>query len=231
MAYKNSDYTIVIAVLLWSMQTYTFGAETCLGAGVMSDFVFLSATIVQGLTLTFIGSTALRKGPWRYCQDFHSALTLKCWNSAWWQSCESRPCLLSSCYRSLNSNSYGHHMACALFGMSHHLTAYDYTGSLWTRLEHKLVDGNRVCPGIHMVRVKLATRSAVDTWTRVKSIKKRVFERHDVSAWLCISLESCRKHVSSSTANDVFESLFKRTANTKFRKHRLTENNQTDSEN
>jgi len=43
---------------------------------------------------------------------------------------------------------------CALIGMSHS------TGSLWTSLEYELVDGNRVCPGIHKVRVGPATGSA-----------------------------------------------------------------------
>ena len=36
---------------------------------------------------------------------------------------------------------------CALIGVSHQ------TGSLWTHLEYELVDANRVCPGIHKVRV------------------------------------------------------------------------------
>jgi len=46
---------------------------------------------------------------------------------------------------------------CALIGTSY------CTGRLWTRLEHELVDANRVCPGIHKVRVGPATRSAVAT--------------------------------------------------------------------
>ena len=37
-------------------QTYDFGAQTHLGAGVMS-----TAAVVQVLTSTFVGSTALRK--------------------------------------------------------------------------------------------------------------------------------------------------------------------------
>jgi len=40
-----------------------FGAETHAGAGVMSTFVFLSASIPQAIAWTFVGSTALRKGP------------------------------------------------------------------------------------------------------------------------------------------------------------------------
>ena len=70
--------------------------------------------------------------------------------------------LPSSFHCSLNSNSHGLHLACALIGMSHKLAAYSYTGSLWTRLEYKLVDGNRVYPGVR-VRVRPATRSAVAT--------------------------------------------------------------------
>ena len=70
----------------------------------------------------------------------------------------------SSFHCSLNSNSHGLHLACALIGMSHKLAAYSYTGSLWTRLEYKLVDGNRVYPGIRCQgQSKPATRSVVAT--------------------------------------------------------------------
>ena len=50
---------------------------------------------------------------------------------------------------------------CALIGTHH------YTGSLWTRPDYELVDANRVCSGIHKVRVGPATRSAVATSTAV----------------------------------------------------------------
>ena len=42
---------------------------------------------------------------------------------------------------------------CVLIGRSHKLPPTSYTGSLWTRLEYKLVDANRVCLGIHKFRV------------------------------------------------------------------------------
>ena len=79
-------------------------------AGVMSAFVFLSAAIPWVLTLTFIGSIALSKGPWRFwlhCHEYSHALMLGCWNSPWWQSCEhcNKVCLPSGCLCSLDSNS------------------------------------------------------------------------------------------------------------------------------
>ena len=51
----------------------------------------------------------------------------------------------------------------ASIGMKHTLVAYNYKSSLCMRLEYKLVDANRVCPGIHKVRVKPATWSMVAT--------------------------------------------------------------------
>jgi len=51
---------------------------------------------------------------------------------------------------------------CALIGTHH------YTGSL-TRPEYELVDANRVCSGIHKVRVGPVTRSAVTDANRVCS--------------------------------------------------------------
>jgi len=45
------------------IQTYIFGAETHLGAGVMS--VFVSLWLSAHFKLSF-GSTALRKCPWRF---------------------------------------------------------------------------------------------------------------------------------------------------------------------
>jgi len=43
------------------------------------------------LTSTFVGSTALNKGPrkfWLHCIEGHCALTLRCQNLLWWQVCE-----------------------------------------------------------------------------------------------------------------------------------------------
>ena len=59
MAYKDSDYTVMITVV----PTYVVGVETHLGIGVMSTFVFPQAAISRALASTFVGSTALRKGP------------------------------------------------------------------------------------------------------------------------------------------------------------------------
>ena len=46
MSYKDSDYTIVIA-LVCCHKCMNFGAETHLGGGVMSTFVFLLTAIAQ----------------------------------------------------------------------------------------------------------------------------------------------------------------------------------------
>ena len=56
--YKDSDYTIVIAVVRWFK--CNFGAVTPLGDGVMSAFVFLSTAIARALISLFAHSTGLR---------------------------------------------------------------------------------------------------------------------------------------------------------------------------
>ena len=64
----------------------------------------------------------------------------------------------------------GHHVTCALIGVSRKLAAYNYTIilALWTTLEHELVSANEVCQGIQKVRVEPATSSTVATWTLTK---------------------------------------------------------------
>jgi len=59
----------------------------------------------------------------------------------------------------------GHHVMCALIGMSPKLAAYNSMSilALQTMLEYELVDANGVCQGIQKVRVEPATRSAVAT--------------------------------------------------------------------
>ena len=44
MSYKDSDHTIVIALVCWPKRM-NFGAETHLGGGIMSAFAFLSTAI------------------------------------------------------------------------------------------------------------------------------------------------------------------------------------------
>ena len=46
MSYKDSVDTIAIAIVCWH-KCMNFGAETCLGGGVMSPFVFPSTALVQ----------------------------------------------------------------------------------------------------------------------------------------------------------------------------------------
>lgn len=60
MAYKDSAYIIMIAVVRVDPNC-SFGADTHLGGGVMTAFVFVYWTLAS----TFVGSTALRTGPWR----------------------------------------------------------------------------------------------------------------------------------------------------------------------
>ena len=72
-------------------QMYNFGAETHLGAGVMSAFVFLLTSTAWAFTLTFSGNTTLRKGPrrfWLHCHECCGILTLRCQNWPWGQGCE-----------------------------------------------------------------------------------------------------------------------------------------------
>ena len=59
MAYKDSDYTVVI-----TMQNNC--AETHLGGRDMNAFVSLLATIARALSSTSGGSTVLRKGTRRF---------------------------------------------------------------------------------------------------------------------------------------------------------------------
>ena len=70
MAYKQSAYTIVIAIMQWPKhavaQAYNFCAETQIGDGDTSVFVVPSAAFAQVLTSTFVASTALTKDPQRF---------------------------------------------------------------------------------------------------------------------------------------------------------------------
>jgi len=61
----------------------------------------------------------------------------------------------------------GHHITCALIGMSRKLAVYNYMSSLalWTMLEYKQVDANG---GIQKVRVEPATGSVVATCNQMK---------------------------------------------------------------
>ena len=134
---------------------YFIGLETHPGAGVMGAFVFPSATVVQALASTFIGSTTLKKGArrfWLHCHECRHALTLRCWNLPWWWSCE---CCPSGCYCSFDTDSMDV-TSCVLMKLP-------TLSSLWTRFEYELVDVNRGCSVIPKVRVRPATRSAIAT--------------------------------------------------------------------
>ena len=57
MAYRDSDYTVVIA----TMQPHNFGAETHHGGRDTSAFVVPSAAIARSLSSTLVASTVLRR--------------------------------------------------------------------------------------------------------------------------------------------------------------------------
>ena len=61
MAYEDSDYTVVIAIMHALSQPYNFGAETQLGGGDTSTFVVRSAAIARSLSSTLFASTLLRR--------------------------------------------------------------------------------------------------------------------------------------------------------------------------
>ena len=61
MAYKDSDYTVVIAMMQWQ-QNQNNCAETHFGGRDMNAFVSLLAAIARPLSSTSGGSTILRKG-------------------------------------------------------------------------------------------------------------------------------------------------------------------------
>jgi len=73
MAYKDSDYTAVIAVVRWPKCIILVLKCTLL----VKCFCLPSTIIAQTSASTFVGSTALRKGPWRFwlhCHDCCHAL-------------------------------------------------------------------------------------------------------------------------------------------------------------
>jgi len=83
MAYEDSDYTSVIAVMCWPKHTH-------LGAGVLWSFHRLPL-LKCSLRLSLAVATALKKVPWRFwlhCHDYCRAVTLTCRNSPWWWSYE-----------------------------------------------------------------------------------------------------------------------------------------------
>jgi len=117
-------------------QTYNNCAETHLGGVVMSPFVSPLSAITRTHDPTVIGSVALRKGPRRFCphrSDRWCILMLTCRNSPLWQCCEHCNNVLSSFWppwHDLLIEQRGHHVTCALIGMSRKFAAYNYASSL-----------------------------------------------------------------------------------------------------
>jgi len=160
MAYEDSVYAIVIAVMWWPKHTH-LGAE-CFGLFIGYQLLKCSLRLSLAVQLS-------RKS--HEDSDYTAMITVVQWHlhaethpGGKVVSAVTRSCFPSS---SLNSNSHGRHMACALIGISHKLPSYNYTGSLWMRLglstswwmktESAQVSGVRV-------RVRPATRSAIATW-------------------------------------------------------------------
>ena len=146
---------------------YNFGAETHLGAKVMSAFVLPSVAIAWALAPTVADSIAPRMA--HKDSDYTAMFAIVCWCLG----AETHPggdivsaTIIFSFVFLLDAIAHSATVATwrVLIGTSHKTSTYNCMGSLWTRLEYKLVDGNRVWPGIHRVRVGPATRSAVATW-------------------------------------------------------------------
>ena len=185
MAYKDSVYTIVIAVMCWPKHTH-------LGAGMLWSFRWLplrKCSLRLSLAVQLSGkphevsdhTAIITIIQWRLHTETHPGGggwdVVKCIYANNWYSPLKMQCtaILSdrvnlknrSCFPcgSLNSNSHGCHMACVLIGLSHKLPSDNYTGSLWMRLglstswwmktESAQVSGARVRP---------VTRNTVATW-------------------------------------------------------------------
>ena len=119
----------------------------------LSPFVFLLSVIAGAPDPTVVGSITHRK------DSVHTGMIVVVHRAKTHHGGEVVSTLRSyppsSCCQ---LDQHGCHVACAL------MAVYNDTVSLWMRLEYELVDGNRVCPGIHKVRGRPATRSAVDTY-------------------------------------------------------------------
>ena len=118
-----------------------------------------------GTHLTFPGSTALRKGP--HNSDYTVLIAIVYWHL----HAKNHPCgevvsavtiFLSSFWLWLLTRLEQHDMQ-VNWNVPYYLAAYNYKGCLWMRLEYELVKAKKVCPFIHRVRVRPATRSVVAT--------------------------------------------------------------------
>ena len=61
MAYEDSDYTFMIAIMHCPNRTILVLIKTHLGGGDTSDFVVPSAAIARSLSSTLVASTVLRR--------------------------------------------------------------------------------------------------------------------------------------------------------------------------
>ena len=97
----------------------------------------------------------------------------------------------------------GHHMTCALIGMSHKLAAYNCRSSLalWTTREYELVDANEVCQGIQKVRVEPTTRSAVATCKIKENYKFHWWNKvlYYYKMIMCIIIHSTQHELTSNS--------------------------------
>jgi len=136
-----------------------------LGGGVLSP-LSLSAIVVWDKHSIRLSLEVLLSGM-AHEDSISRALTPMCRNSPWWWSCERCTNFFVFLLAAI-SCSTGHYV---MYKQLSHQLAYNYTGSLWTRLENELVDVNRVFLVIHLVRVGPATRSAVATCNNNFTVK------------------------------------------------------------
>ena len=87
MAYKDSDFTVVITVICWLKRN--FGAEGHLGSGVMRALWFFHRPLLLKCCFNFHCITALERPkrilttlPWLLLHVSHT-----CQNSLWWWNC------------------------------------------------------------------------------------------------------------------------------------------------
>ena len=145
---------------------------------VIEHFVFLSTATARAPCFNVRCQYSSKERPWRFrlhCHGCHHALMLMCQNPPWSRSCE--------CY---NNFLFPYGCQCQLDSNSMVITSSAPIGTR-SRLAAHIIraayerGSNTVCPGIHKVGVRLATRSAVAIWNHCfnKSRNNRTAESRE----------------------------------------------------